>query len=116
MSKRHHRHFLEDILDAIEKIERYTQGLSREGLWSNDLVADAVVRNLEIIGEAARHVPQELRARHSDIDWRRVVGLRNVVVHEYFAVDLDVVWVVLNEHLPQLRRVVKAMLGDGAPS
>jgi len=112
VSKRDHRLFLADMLEAIEKIERYTHGLSREDLWQDDLVADAVVRNLEVIGEAARHVPEALRAAHPEIDWRRVVGLRNVVVHEYFAIDLDVVWVVIKKHLPQLKRVVRTMLGD----
>ncbi len=114
MSKRDPRLFLADILEAIEKIERYTHGLTREELWEDDLVADAVVRNLEIIGEAARHVPEDLRAAHREIDWRRVVGLRNVVVHEYFAVDLDVVWVVVEKHLPRLKRVVRAMLEHDA--
>ena len=114
MSKRDPRFFLADILEAIEKIERYTRGLTREELWEDDLVADAVVRNLEIIGEAARHVPDDLRAAHPEIDWRRVVGLRNVVVHEYFAVDLDVVWVVIKKHLPQLKQVVRAMLGGAS--
>ena len=110
MSKRDHRLFLADMLEAIEKIERYTHGLNREDLWQDDLVADAVVRNIEVIGEAARHVPEALRAAHPEIDWRRVVGLRNVVVHEYFAIDMDVVWVVVEKHLPQLKRVVQTML------
>jgi len=114
VSKRDHRLFLADMLEAIEKIERYTHGLNREDLWQDDLVADAVVRNLEVIGEAARHVPEALRAAHPEIDWRRVVGLRNVVVHEYFAIDLDVVWVVVEKHLPQLKRVVQAMLEAGS--
>jgi len=114
VSKRDHRLFLADMLEAIEKIERYTHGLSREDLWQDDLVADAVVRNLEVIGEAARHVPETLRAAHPEIDWRRVVGLRNVVVHEYFAIDLDVVWVVVEKHLPKLKQVVRAMLEAGS--
>ena len=112
MSRRDHRLFLADMLEAIEKIERYTHGLSRKDLWQDDLVADAVVRNLEVIGEAARHVPEALRAAHPEIDWRRVVGLRNVVVHEYFAIDLDVVWVIIKQNLPQLKEAVLSVLGN----
>ncbi len=112
MSKRDHRLFLADMLEAIEKIERYTQGLSREGLWEDELVADAVVRNLEVIGEAARYLPDELRSNAADIDWRRVVGLRNVIAHEYFAVDLDVVWVIIKQNLPQLKEAVLSLLGN----
>ena len=116
MSRRDPRLFLADILEAIEKIERYTRGLSREALWQDDLVADAVVRNLEIIGEAARYLPDELRGKAADIDWRRVVGLRNVVVHEYFAIDLDVVWVVVKRNLPQLKKAVRSLLSAGEDS
>lgn len=115
MSKRDVRLFLSDILEAIEKIERYTEGLTLEALWENDLVADAVVRNLEIIGEAARHVPDELRERFSGVDWRRVVGFRNVVIHEYFAVDFEIVWTIITRHLPELKRTVAQMLRDLEP-
>ncbi len=110
MSKRDVRLFLTDIYGAIEKIERYTKGLTLEEFWENELVADAVVRNLEIIGEAARHVSDEFRARFPEADWRRVVGFRNVVIHEYFDVDLDIVWVVINRHMPKLKKVVARML------
>ena len=112
MSKRDLRLFLTDMLEAIEKIERYTQGLTLEELWENDLVADAVVRNLEIIGEAARHVPEEFRERYPGINWRQVVGLRNVVIHEYFDVDLEIVWTIVQERLPELKRVVHQMLKE----
>ncbi|XOB98725.1 DUF86 domain-containing protein [Deinococcota bacterium DY0809b] len=81
-----------------------------EEFWENELVADAVVRNLEIIGEAARHVPDEFRERFPEADWRRVVGFRNVVIHEYFDVDLDIVWVVSTRHMPKLKKVVARML------
>jgi len=110
VSKRDVRLFLTDIHGAIEKIERYSKGLTLEEFWENELVADAVVRNLEIIGEAARHVPDEFRARFPEADWRRVVGFRNVVIHEYFDVDLDIVWVVITRHMPKLKKVVARML------
>lgn len=112
MSKRDVRLFLADMLDALEKIERYTAGLSHEEFWENDLVADAVVRNLEVIGEAARHVPVEARERFPEVQWRQIVGFRNVVIHEYFAVDLDIVWTVVKHHLPQLRAALKKIFAE----
>ena len=112
MSKRDVRLFLRDMLEAIEKIERYTEGLTLEALWENDLVADAVVRNLEIIGEAARHVPMEVREQLPEINWRQIVAFRNVVIHEYFAVDLDIVWTVVEHHLPRLREALRKILPE----
>jgi uncharacterized protein with HEPN domain len=84
MSKRDVRLFLADMLEAIEKTERYTTGLTLEQFEADDMIVDAVVRNLEIIGEAARQIPQDLRDRYPDMDWTRVVGFRNIVIHAYF--------------------------------
>ncbi len=112
MSKRDVRLFLADMLESIEKIERYTRGLNFEQFAANDLVVDAVVRNLEIIGEAARRIPEALRQRYPDVPWRRVVGLRNVVVHEYFDVDLGIVWTIVRENLPTLKEFLRNMLAD----
>lgn len=112
MSKRDVRLFLTDMLESIAKIERYTAGMDFARFVENDLIVDAVVRNLEIIGEAARQIPEEVRGRYPDIPWRRVVGLRNIVVHEYFAVDLEVVWSVVRENLPHLKQALQQMLTD----
>jgi len=112
MSKRSLVFFIKDMLEAITKIERYVCGLTYENFAENDMVLDAVVRNLEVIGEAARHLPQELRERYNDIDWRRVVGFRNIVVHEYFDVDPQIVWVIATQHLTELKGVLEKMLND----
>ena len=112
MPKRDVRLFLHDMLEAIEKIERYTAGLGFEEFEANDMVVDAVVRNLEIIGEAAKHIPQDLRNRYGEVDWRRVVGFRNIVIHEYFDVDLEIVWTIATSQLPKLKEILQTMLTD----
>jgi len=112
MSKRTPLLFVSDVLEAIAKIERYTSGLTYEAFEANDLVVDAVVRNLEVIGEAVKHIPEELRERHTVIDWRRVIGFRNIVVHAYFEVDVEIVWMIATTRLPELRRVMEQMLKE----
>ena len=74
-----------------------------ERLKTNTLVMDGVVRNLEIIGEAAKNVPPQIKARHPEIEWRKIAGLRDILAHEYFGVDIEVVWDVVKNKLPDLR-------------
>ena len=112
MSRRDVRLFLDDMLGAIEKIERYTDGVSFEQFEANDMVTDAVVRNLEIVGEAAKHIPVELRDSYPMLDWARVVGFRNIVIHVYFAVDVVIVWTIATQRLSQLKAVLALMLRD----
>ena len=112
MSKRDPRLFLTDMLESIEKIDRYTDGLSFDQFEASDMVLDAVVRNLEIIGEAARYIPPTLRERYTQIEWSRVVGFRNIVIHAYFAVDVEIVWTIATQRLPELEAVLQAMLQD----
>lgn len=112
MSKRDVRLFIQDMLDAIDKVERYINSLDRGAFARNELVLDAVVRNLEVIGEAARQIPEDFRKLHPSIPWRRVVGFRNIVIHEYFAVDPDEVWIIAKEQLPALKTTLYAMLHD----
>ncbi len=93
MYKRSPELFIQDMLEAIEKIERYTELVEDlEDFMKKDIVVDAVLRNLEIIGEAARNIPEEIRSKYPEIPWNRVVGLRNVVIHGYFVVDLEIIW------------------------
>jgi len=87
-------------------------GLTKENFAENDLVLDAVVRNLEIIGEAARHLPETLRDKYAEINWRRVIGFRNIVIHEYFDVDPEIVWVIATHHLPHLKTVLERMYAN----
>jgi uncharacterized protein with HEPN domain len=111
MSKdRDYRLFLEDIQISIQKIEKYTADLTFETFSTNDLVIDAVIRNLEIIGEAVKKLPREIRERYSDIPWKEVAGFRDVLIHDYFGVDVGVVWRTIVEDLPFLKEYVELIL------
>jgi len=103
--------YLRHIRDAIARIEKYTaQG--RTAFFDDTMVQDAVIRNLEVIGEAVRNLPPDLRRRYPEIPWRSITALRNVLIHEYFGVDLEIVWRVVQRRIPALKRHVGAMLAD----
>lgn len=108
--------YLEDILEAIEKISEYIVGTDEVGFSQNFVVQDAVIRRLAIIGEAAGKVPEDMQAKFPDIPWRQIAGLRNVVIHEYAGVSMGRVWRVIEKDLPALRTNIehmKASLGAG---
>ena len=101
---------LEDILGAIGKIKRYTTGLSKQGFAGDDKTLDAVVRNLEVIGEAVKQLPADLRAREPSIDWQKIAGLRDILIHQYFGIDVDILWDIAQNKLPALEASVSTML------
>ncbi len=105
MSKRDVKLFLHDILESIEKIERYTKNLSFDEFVKNNLVVDAVIRNLEIIGETVKNIPEDIRSKYPEIPWRQIAGFRDVVIHHYFGVDLNIVWTVVRKHLKELTKI-----------
>ena len=107
MSERPVNLLLDDIREAIERVERYTAGMSFATFAHDEKTVDAVVRNLEIIGEAARRLPDEFKDRHSEIEWYKVVGLRNRIVHEYFGIDLEIIWQILHQDLPVLQTSIR---------
>lgn len=99
--------YLDDIRGAIKKIEKYTGKISLTSLKKNELVIDAVVRNLTVIGEAVKHLPVEIKNKYRDVEWKKVAGLRDILVHEYFGVDIEVLWNIIQEEIPRLRRQLK---------
>jgi uncharacterized protein with HEPN domain len=104
--------YLLDILDNVEKAQRFVEGVTQEDFEANDEKVYAVVHALQTIGEAARHVPKSLRQHYAAIDWDDVVGMRDIVIHEYFGVDLDIIWRTVQKDLVPLETLVKKMLSD----
>lgn len=104
MSRREARLLVADILEAMDKIERYVAGMSFEEFVADDKTVDAVVRNFEIIGEAARQMPAEFKATGSQIPWRDMADFRNVLIHEYFGVDLRTLWQIIELNLGELKQ------------
>ena len=103
------RVYLDDILESIARIRRYTTGLPRDGFVADDKTIDAVVRNLEIIGEAAERLPADLRTLRPEIEWQKIGGLRDILIHEYFGVDVDILWDVISNKLTSLEAAANAL-------
>ena len=110
MSNREYNLYLKDIYDSIEKIEDYVKDLSFEGFDQDAKTIDAVVRNFEIIGEAARHIPKNIISQYPQIPWSKMVSTRNKVLHEYFGIDTEILWKTIKEDLPILKERIKGML------
>jgi len=104
------RLFLQDILDAATKVETYTRGMSQETFEANGMAYDAVIRNLEVIGEAAKQVPSTLRDSAPEIPWRMICGFRDHLAHAYFGLDNDTVWEVVTTEFPALAKAVSRLL------
>ncbi|MFC1813819.1 DUF86 domain-containing protein [Thermodesulfobacteriota bacterium] len=95
---------IDDIIEAIDKIERYTRGVDFDEWQQDEKTIDAVIRNIEVIGEASSHLPEEIQEQYEDVPWRMMKGIRNIVAHEYFGIDLEIVWKTVKEDLPILRK------------
>lgn len=101
--------FVDDILEAMNKIERYTEGLTYDDFIEQDMVVDAVVRNLEIIGEAAKHIPLTIQKQFPSIPWKRMIGLRNIISHGYFGIDMSIIWEIITQNLPETKPLIFEM-------
>jgi uncharacterized protein with HEPN domain len=104
--------FLSDILDSMNSIEEYIEGTDYDDFIANKMMVDAVLRNLEILGEAAKNVPDHVRAKYPKIPWRRMIGLRNIVVHEYFGVDLENIWKIITTDIPEIKPEISRVLDE----
>lgn len=106
---------LKDIKVAIKKIERYTKEISLHDFENNDLIQDAVIKNLEIIGEAAYKVSKRTKEKYSELEWRKIEGLRHKLVHDYYEINLEIIWNTKEKKLPELyksaNRLIKIIKG-----
>ncbi len=109
-SGRSHLLYLEDMRDAMARALRYCDGLSFDDFHANELVVDAVVRTLEIMGEAAHKIPPAVRERYPEVPWTRMYRLRNRIAHEYFGLDYEVLWRIIAEYLPENLRQVEQVI------
>lgn len=106
-----------DIAESIEKIDSYTRDISFEQLMHDERTRDAILRNIQIIGEAAKHIPESLVAEHPDIDWRGLAGMRDIITHRYFRVDWQLIWTSIHEELPVLKvQIQKVLKKDMRPA
>ncbi len=96
--------FIEHILDSISLIEKYTQGKTESQFLDSVELQDAVVRRLEIIGEAVKNTPEDFRKKHPHIEWKKIAGLRDVLAHEYFGIDYQLTWQIIVRDLPLLKK------------
>lgn len=108
---------IEHVLECIDRVQKYTRG-GREEFFTDIQKQDAVLRNLQILAESSQRLSDDVKAKHSDIDWRSLSGFRNVLVHEYFGIRLERVWQIIEKDLPELKRqmeTIRGKLGDDRP-
>ena len=104
--------FLKDIINSMNKIFNYTEKMTKEEFKNDDLTIDAVLRNIEIIGEAANNLSEEIYDKNENIPWGRMIGLRNIVIHEYFGVDLNIIWQIITVNLPETKPKIEEILKE----
>ncbi len=107
---REYKLYLEDILHSIKRIRKYTENLSFEDFSTEILIQDAVMRNLEVIGEAVKNIPEEVKRKKKNMEWRKIAGLRDILIHAYFSIDLEILWEVIINHVPKLEETIKDIL------
>ncbi|HAM37899.1 MAG: hypothetical protein A2474_07280 [Elusimicrobia bacterium RIFOXYC2_FULL_34_12] len=106
MSKRNYQIFLKDIKDCTHKILEYVKDKSFSAFINDNMLVDAVMKNLMIIGEAVKKVPEEIRKKHKEIEWKKIAGFRDILIHHYFEIDNDVLWDIIRNKIPELKKQI----------
>ena len=107
--QREWRFYIDDMILFAQKVLRYTKNLDQETFINNDPYYDATLRNLELIGEAATHIPQEIRTNHPEIPWRQIIATRNRLIHGYLGIDNDIIWSIVTDEIPELLTALQTL-------
>ena len=108
--QRDYKTYLKDIIEAINRIETYTKNLDFDEFSDKSIYQDAIVRNLEIIDEAVKNIPNDLRKKYPNVEWRKIAGLRDILAHSYFGIDIEIVWDVVQNKIPELKEQINLIL------
>src|SRR3989338_38166 len=112
MVERSYKDFLQDIFDAMNKAQSFVSSMEYEVFKNDDKTAYAVVRALEVIGEATKHVPENLRQKYPGVPWQDMAGMRDVLIHAYFGVDIETVWLTVTEKISQIKPLIEKVLKE----
>ena len=112
MSEKADLAYLRHLLDSLEAVEEFSKNLKKEELFSNRLKQSAIIREMEVIGEAVKNLSSALKRKHSKTDWKRIAGTRDKLIHHYFGVDLNIIWDIIKQDLPPLKEEVKKILEE----
>lgn len=105
------RLYLIHISESVDRIESYTAGLDFSAFKKQAMVQDAVLRNLQVLAESTQRLSEDFKSRNPEIEWYQIAGLRNILVHDYLGIDLETVWAVVENNLPELKEVIRVALG-----
>jgi uncharacterized protein with HEPN domain len=101
---------MRDILDEIERVERFTENIEYQDFFDDEKTRYAVIRCLEVIGEAVKHFPKSLKQKHPEIEWRKISGLRDILIHEYFKINSKILWDIVQNKIPELKHNIQEMI------
>lgn len=115
MRKRDYGDYIQDILDSINDIENFTQDITSEEFTKDRKTINAVIRSTEVIGEATKKIPKSIKDRHPAIPWKKMAGMRDKLIHEYFGIDVEILWKAAKDELPPLKPSIQKMLKKESP-